>query len=239
MRTSRSCSTSRRWFIITTLLWSLALLLLTNAGWSMWSAWRIDGLDGADARLGRTWLGDESTRLVTHRRIATYSTTRLIDFSNSPGIRLDGVIDPTPAPPPSEIDEVLPPWERRHIASRWGAETSGVGIKLIATVGWPVRVLWCEFDMTPSGFVAVRSTAIDTGWRLQRLVFPRALPFRPIWSGQAFYAAIWFGVVCIARLGRRGVRAWRGLCADCAYNLRGNTSGVCPECGAAVNGDRA
>lgn len=29
------------------------------------------------------------------------------------------------------------------------------------------------------------------------------------------------------------------VCKECAYDLRGNTSGVCPECGASVNGDRA
>lgn len=26
-----------------------------------------------------------------------------------------------------------------------------------------------------------------------------------------------------------------GCCQTCGYNLRGNTSGVCPECGAAVD----
>lgn len=27
-------------------------------------------------------------------------------------------------------------------------------------------------------------------------------------------------------------------CKECGYNLRGNVSGVCPECGASVNGER-
>jgi hypothetical protein len=33
---------------------------------------------------------------------------------------------------------------------------------------------------------------------------------------------------------RRRLRAWRsraGLCVSCGYDLTGNTSGVCPECG--------
>jgi len=30
---------------------------------------------------------------------------------------------------------------------------------------------------------------------------------------------------------RRRIRAWRGLCETCGYDLTGNTSGVCPECG--------
>ncbi|MGD8451537.1 MAG: hypothetical protein PVJ57_06935 [Phycisphaerae bacterium] len=35
-----------------------------------------------------------------------------------------------------------------------------------------------------------------------------------------------------ARLRRE--RAWQGHCVNCGYNLTGNTSGVCPECGTAV-----
>lgn len=34
---------------------------------------------------------------------------------------------------------------------------------------------------------------------------------------------------------RRFRRRRRGLCVKCAYNLTGNTSGVCPECGTAID----
>jgi len=64
------------------------------------------------------------------------------------------------------------------------------------------------------------------------------LPLLPIWPGFAintiFYAAIlWmlclgFGAV------RRRRRLKRGLCVKCAYDLRGTSSGVCPECGASM-----
>jgi len=33
---------------------------------------------------------------------------------------------------------------------------------------------------------------------------------------------------------RRGARRRNGLCVECGYNLTGNISGACPECGAAV-----
>jgi hypothetical protein len=33
---------------------------------------------------------------------------------------------------------------------------------------------------------------------------------------------------------RRRIRRARGSCVKCAYNLTGNTSGVCPECGTAI-----
>jgi predicted amidophosphoribosyltransferase len=31
------------------------------------------------------------------------------------------------------------------------------------------------------------------------------------------------------------LRRSRGLCSGCGYNLKGNTSGTCPECGAKVS----
>ena len=34
---------------------------------------------------------------------------------------------------------------------------------------------------------------------------------------------------------RRWQRARKGLCLTCAYNLTGNVSGVCPECGTEIN----
>jgi hypothetical protein len=52
--------------------------------------------------------------------------------------------------------------------------------------------------------------------------------------------AILIGVPAIP-LARRTRRRWRiyrraanGLCIQCAYNLTGNTSGVCPECGTRI-----
>lgn len=38
-------------------------------------------------------------------------------------------------------------------------------------------------------------------------------------------------VVVFARKQRRERRRRRGLCITCGYNLTGNTTGVCPECG--------
>ncbi|MBI1825941.1 MAG: hypothetical protein HY287_12605 [Planctomycetes bacterium] len=34
---------------------------------------------------------------------------------------------------------------------------------------------------------------------------------------------------------RRWQRRQRGLCVQCAYNLTGNVSGTCPECGRAIS----
>jgi hypothetical protein len=62
---------------------------------------------------------------------------------------------------------------------------------------------------------------------------------------QELFFPIWPIAVCCGLLPAlstlRIARAWvkrrktmRGLCAGCSYNLAGNISGVCPECGASV-----
>lgn len=49
---------------------------------------------------------------------------------------------------------------------------------------------------------------------------------------------LWLPLLVVAvptyRLWRRTSRFPRGFCAHCGYNLTGNTSGVCPECGTRV-----
>ena len=50
-----------------------------------------------------------------------------------------------------------------------------------------------------------------------------------------------FGLPLGILLARGPLRRWRrhrrGLCLTCAYNLEGNTSGTCPECGTKVAGE--
>jgi hypothetical protein len=62
-----------------------------------------------------------------------------------------------------------------------------------------------------------------------------ALPLRPIWPGFAidtlFYAAIWGGLFFGFASAKRGMRRRRGRCPQCGYDLRGNLSAGCSECG--------
>lgn len=54
------------------------------------------------------------------------------------------------------------------------------------------------------------------------------------WSaalGFAIWPLTW---LCLGPL-RSLLRRRKGLCGSCTYNLTGNTSGTCPECGTAVN----
>ena len=41
----------------------------------------------------------------------------------------------------------------------------------------------------------------------------------------------WLGLPFVSRRTGRRLRRQRGLCVKCGYDLRSNTSGVCPECG--------
>lgn len=63
-----------------------------------------------------------------------------------------------------------------------------------------------------------------------RRMIDLALPTGPLFA--AF--AIPYLLNAIYKAQRRRTRARRGKCLACAYNLTGNTSGSCPECGTAI-----
>jgi hypothetical protein len=53
----------------------------------------------------------------------------------------------------------------------------------------------------------------------------------------AAQAGLWIAVsISLLRYRRRLLRRLRGDCLRCGYSLIGNTSGICPECGATVGG---
>ena len=61
----------------------------------------------------------------------------------------------------------------------------------------------------------------------------------PYWLLVIFFSAYPI-VAFIRRPARlRRLRRERGLCQDCGYNLTGNVSGVCPECGEKVEAGTA
>ena len=56
-----------------------------------------------------------------------------------------------------------------------------------------------------------------------------AIPYWIIAVGLAILPALWLAALC-----RRQTRLVAGGCVACGYNLTGNTSGICPECGTPV-----
>ena len=70
-----------------------------------------------------------------------------------------------------------------------------------------------------------------------------SIPYRgSTWNGRKLAFPHWL-LVCLFGIYptvafirgplRRRLRLKRGLCLNCGYNLTGNTSGICPECGTA------
>ena len=63
----------------------------------------------------------------------------------------------------------------------------------------------------------------------------RALPLLPIWPGFAVFMIFYAAILWLLTLGpftaRRMIRAKRGHCIKCGYDLRGTENEKCPECG--------
>ncbi|MCO6438016.1 MAG: hypothetical protein J5J06_13065 [Phycisphaerae bacterium] len=54
----------------------------------------------------------------------------------------------------------------------------------------------------------------------------------------AFLASLLLGRILAIPAARLAKRKRKGICANCAYDLRGNVSGVCPECGTPCDAPR-
>ncbi len=112
--------------------------------------------------------------------------------------------------------------------------------------GWPMLALCAGFDLVPAGggcrdvsrrYWAVAVMEPDE----MRWLFPsvdykqRLIPVRPILGGflinTLFYAAILWLLALGPFTARRMIRRNRGLCINCGYDLRGDLSSGCPECG--------
>lgn len=80
-----------------------------------------------------------------------------------------------------------------------------------------------QFDMTPTQSSFFLNSVRNGPYRTTWLVFP-------FWLLTALLTVL--GTMPIYRGPiRRQWRRWRGCCITCGYNLTGNRSGRCPECG--------
>lgn len=104
--------------------------------------------------------------------------------------------------------------------------------------GWPLlalryRVVRPAAPMGTGEFEVRGGLWIPTNSR--RLEDIRALPLIAMWPGVAYNSALWgaaaFGVVHGLRGGRATLRRRRGQCPACAYDLKGDPTPGCPECG--------
>ncbi|MGP1346867.1 MAG: hypothetical protein ACTS3F_09420 [Phycisphaerales bacterium] len=147
--------------------------------------------------------------------------------------------------------------EVRHIAAAIPAEQDARG--------WPFLCLYSRIHEHRDDALALAGRPVTGGIRLPPRKIPlttsqaaisqarnpnqltlreaRALPLIPIWPGllanTAIYAAaLWLLTLAPLRL-RRTLRARKGHCPHCAYDLNNLTTDRCPECGrsASMPGD--
>ncbi len=111
----------------------------------------------------------------------------------------------------------------------WGFRAERHQDGLRGALSWP----------KPHGLAAILATTPPGASRVIKMTMPIANPFGlglgefsggpysiPLWIP---FAAIGAPTVALWMLGRR--RSKPGHCRRCNYNLTGNTSGICPECG--------
>jgi predicted amidophosphoribosyltransferase len=93
--------------------------------------------------------------------------------------------------------------------------------------------------------VWLRAGSISSGDGKIGLFTYRAAPQLPLMLSIHYWILIllflWFPVLWLLdqHHGLPARRRLRGLCGKCGYNLTGNTSGVCPECGTPIAAKRA
>ncbi len=206
-----------------TMLWALALLVLTNIFWAVWGAMDIGHpsiLGDTKRKIGSETLGDLSAVLVAARARRTRTT---YDVGRNTPENIAGLFPNEPAAP---LDAVAPGWLRRRFAdpaSPLGAGTPARG--WFASVGWPVRLLWCGFEaeegqpreVVPRTGIRIREPKRFKG-RLDGM-----MPLRPILLGQAAYAAFWLGVVLFVPRAKRRIERWIVECGCTRAQCRRST----------------
>lgn len=108
----------------------------------------------------------------------------------------------------------------------------------------PVRVPWMPAWLRLVVCLALFPLVLYSALGLFDALLVRLFDSPPVDS--PFLWIAWLAIVLIAYascrlvhvlLGSRWARAWRCACPACGYNLFGNVSGVCPECGRPAAGD--
>lgn len=128
--------------------------------------------------------------------------------------------------------EGLAPWARAVDLDDWISKMDLVSEHVVSSAsivssGWPFRAM-ITFSGAPDG--------LSRGIPPHRLKVRCFLPFpvRPLPLGfaanTAIYGSFWLGLLAGPGFARRRLRAWRGFCRTCGYDMR-SSDGVCSECG--------
>ncbi len=161
-----------------------------------------------------------------------------VSYTKRPGVRrffTNWGDDPMQARkyyPPS--GDVVPDWVTRAVESHLASGDRQEYLILDAR-GWPVPCLYSKANWSTRtivhGWPLAASQESGNKWGGSNL----AVPLHPIWPGFAINAVFYAAILSLVMLGpfaaRRMIRRKRGLCIKCGYDLRGDFSAGCPECG--------
>jgi hypothetical protein len=233
--------------------WVLAVTVNVDGGpiggrVSVASAWRTQpaNIDRRDVA--------EGVGMLELKRFSRAGAVFLESYATGPEQAGTVYIEPTWPARPLAPEELADPWAAAAVLP-WSAGSVAwpgrdeTDARMVDGRGWPRLALWCEYSLVTDDKLqlsAVARGAIELPRRVQKGrwsgVYPVALPYRVIRGGlmidTAVYGAAWWVLLLVPHafrglLGRRRHR--RGLCAVCAYDLRGTQVGSpCPECGAAL-----
>ncbi len=100
------------------------------------------------------------------------------------------------------------------------------------SAGWPARSLRGAALVQANQLKVVNATLAH---RILRILPPSYLPLRPIWAGLSVNTIIYAGIVWVVlgllKVIRGHIRELLLRCPECGYDLRGDFSAGCPECG--------
>ncbi len=148
---------------------------------------------------------------------------------------------------PSPADRLIPDWASNldDICAQCEETRSDV---IVEAYGWPALAMSGQFgvgwELDP-GKMRYRASSRDVRGALlledprssadNEMRYTHVLPLTPIVSGLIFDIFVYSGIYLLVLGGaysvRRRLRASGGRCPGCAYDLRGDFSSGCPECG--------
>lgn len=169
----------------------------------------------------------------THALVTTYSM-------NASGSSIGDTNEKT-----AQLFERALPWWGRSLLMPWGRTTAwpsfGDEWRDGVAAGWPFRSLACAWDRHRVGLAAPRGSrkrtteAVSGGFAFVSDGDVRLVPWHPVLPGLilgAFVYAVPPALVgWIIGRARRAHRRRRGCCPECAYDLLGDFTRRCPECG--------
>ncbi len=205
---------------ISTLLWTIILLLLSNIAWSCCFAWLNPPRIINDIEHVAYLQSGIDTYQWCARRCSVWSYHEFIRVGSWESASSD------------VMREAAPKWlTAERIRTR---QSNGGCLMNCRSIGWPVRLLWIGENHLGSRAELIPRTGIRLRWNQRFCDFP----LRPIWTGQLICAAFWFILIGAAHFGRDTCRRYRHRCPICGYNLHLNTTGVCPECGSIMEPEK-